>query len=238
MSSQTLEKLLEEYRTANTTTASRNMPLKRRSSLVRSPKAIKKSVSFDDRHEQIFIIENAKYLPKHEIHRRWMNHRDFEKIEADNIITLYYYNNGSRPHDTNSQTVRGLEKFTKEGTHKYRENHRDAVFAVLNQQDSAGSRPSSPDQLQAAIARAYSDETEYVKLEAISIAQKDQKIAEQHYDLDCTIASIRQQQQLQRNRMDAEQQGVISRVIMKSVRRLPKSDPTTLSRRALTNPQA
>lgn len=179
---------------------------------------LRKSVSFDE-IPMMQAIEHVKTIPKREMKRRWMSAKDFQKIQDENAATLTYLEQTKQkvPHDSQEWSTRGLERFTEQGMHQYRDNYRDAVTAVLHQQDLIWrSSTSLDDEALSRIANVYRRETQLSQQEAAQIAAQDEQEADE-YLADCTLERIRKEQQKR------DEKGLVKRWLGEPAKKLTRS---------------
>ena len=196
--------------------------LVRQSSLRKPGKfCLKKSVSFDERPPDTKPIEHVTAIPKREIKQRWLSSRDFQKLQSDALVTLHQ--------SDNPDEIRGLERQTEMGMCQYQDIHRDAVMAVLQQQDMLWQTSQWDDEAAPQlIAKAYREETKYSQQIAAQMGQRDEEEVEE-YLADCTLDLI-----LKEQKHYSKNQTFMKRVLVKPAQKLTRS----LSFKSVMNPQA
>lgn len=151
----------------------------------------RKSVSFkklDLEGPSIRHIEPRKSLHKRDIGRRWVSSKEFRNIH----VMAAQHLNCQTPESTNF-SARGLERLTEEGMGRFLQTRRDALFAVLQQQQQC---PPVAPQREELIASAYRCETSDAQQRAQQRGQLD-ALAVQNYlkdDRSAVLERVRQEQ--------------------------------------------
>jgi hypothetical protein len=185
---------------------------------------VRRSVSFGD-HE-IYPIEHVNRINRRERSRRWFNSNDlaYQRSENDHLLELMERTGSfnektclakltGEKNPAERYTIRGLERQTIQGKTQYYEHYRDAVMAVLVQQQriithkkkkktkSADPTKPAPEQSESegssvdamdVIASSYRKETVQAQQQAVSQGRHDAKEVRAYLAEQCDIESIRQ----------------------------------------------
>jgi hypothetical protein len=184
---------------------------------------VRRSVSFGD-HE-IYPIEHVNRINRRERSRRWFNSNDlaYQRSENDHLLELMERTGSfnektclakltGEKNPAERYTIRGLERQTIQGKTRYYEHYRDAVMAVLVQQQriithkkkkktkSTDHTKPTLDQSESdgsvdamhVIASSYRKETVQAQELAVSQGRQDAKEVRAYLAQQCDIETIRQ----------------------------------------------
>jgi hypothetical protein len=184
---------------------------------------VRRTVSFGS-HE-VYPIEHVNRINRRERSRRWFNGNDlaYQRSENDHLLELMERTGSfnektclakltGEKNPAERYTIRGLERQTIQGKTQYYEHYRDAVMAVLVQQQrivtqkkkkktksADNAKPSSdPSESEGSvdamhvIASSYRKETVHAQEQAVSQGRLDAKEVRAYLSQQCDIDTIRQ----------------------------------------------